>query len=86
MTDLSLRCRELIAASIAGCPKAPEAMEASDDLREDLTADSLDAIEMAMSAEEEFGIALTDEAMAEIRTVGDFIAAVEARVVAKGVA
>lgn len=46
-------------------------MEAS--LSEDLGADSLDAVELGMAVEDKLGITISDEAMAEIKTVADIV-------------
>jgi acyl carrier protein len=46
--------------------------------QEDLEADSLDLVELIMTLEEKYGIKITDEEAAEIKTVGnavDFVAA-----------
>ena len=40
---------------------------------EDLGADSLDTVELIMAFEEEFGLEISDEAAAELRSVGDAI-------------
>lgn len=40
-------------------------------LQEDLGADSLDAVELVMALEEEFGIEITDSDAEELKTVGD---------------
>ncbi|WP_249029217.1 acyl carrier protein [Tannockella kyphosi] len=42
-------------------------------LREDLNADSLDAIELIMAIEEEFDVEIDDEVAVEIKTVRDFV-------------
>ena len=42
-------------------------------LVEDLGADSLDVIELVMAFEDEFGIALPDEDIKKMQTVGDVI-------------
>ena len=42
-------------------------------LAEDLEADSLDAVELNMAIEETLGIAVPDEALAEVKTVGDIV-------------
>lgn len=39
--------------------------------KEDLAADSLDLFELAMAAEEEFGVEIPSEAFASMKTVGD---------------
>lgn len=46
-------------------------LEAS--LTDDLNADSLDAVELNMALEDEFGIAIPDEALADFKTVGDIV-------------
>jgi len=40
---------------------------------EDLGADSLDTVELIMAFEEEFGLEISDDAAAELRSVGDAI-------------
>lgn len=51
-------------------------MEAS--LSEDLGADSLDAVELNMALEDELGIAIPDEELAKMKTVGDIVNYLEA--------
>lgn len=51
-------------------------MEAS--LSEDLEADSLDAVELNMALEETLGYAVPDEALGEMKTVGDIVRYLEA--------
>lgn len=46
-------------------------------LIEDLGADSLDAVELVMAVEEEFGIEVADEDAEKLVTVGDITAHVE---------
>lgn len=50
-------------------------LEAS--LSEDLGADSLDAVELIMALEDEFGVTVSDDDAQSIRTVGDIVALVE---------
>lgn len=51
------------------CDAEDVTLEAS--LNDDIGADSLDAVELAMALEEEFGITIEDEALAQLKTVGD---------------
>jgi acyl carrier protein len=44
----------------------------------DLCATSLDRIEVVMTLEDDFGIAISDEEVVELRTVGDLVACVTA--------
>ena len=43
----------------------------------DLGADSLDVVEMMMSVEDEFGLMIEDEEIAEMKTVGDVVNYIE---------
>ncbi len=55
-----------------------ESVTMSSNIIEDLNADSLDIVELVMSMEAEFDLAIPDEEAERIRTVGDaveFIAA-----------
>ena len=51
------------------CEEDKVTMEAS--LTEDLEADSLDAVELNMALEDEFGVAVPDEKLGEMKTVAD---------------
>ncbi len=42
-------------------------------IAEDLGADSLDAVELIMNIEDEFGISINDEDAANIKTVGQLV-------------
>lgn len=46
-------------------------------LAEDLEADSLDAVELNMAIEDELGVSIPDEKLAEMKTVGDIVAYLE---------
>ncbi len=46
-------------------------------ITEDLGADSLDVVDLIMSIEEEFDIEIPDEAVEDIKTVGDIVKYIE---------
>ena len=48
-------------------------------LIDDLGADSLDAVELSMAIEEEFEVEIEDEEFQQLLTVGDILAAIEAK-------
>ncbi|HZK42432.1 MAG TPA: acyl carrier protein [Clostridia bacterium] len=50
-----------------------ETVELSSNIIEDLNADSLDIVELVMSLESEFDMAIMDEEAERIRTVGDAV-------------
>lgn len=50
-------------------------MEAS--ITEDLGADSLDVVDLVMSLEEEFDMEIPDEAVENIKTIGDIVKYIE---------
>ncbi len=71
------KIKELIAGAL-NCDESeitPEAL-----LKEDLSADSLDAVELIMAVEDEFGITVPKEKAESIRTVGDIADAVNSLV------
>ena len=47
------------------------------DIVSDLGADSLDVVEMLMTLEDEYGITIEDDKVAEMKTVGDVVRCVE---------
>jgi len=49
-------------------------------LVEDLGADSLDAVDLIMSLEEEFGMQIDDESAQQAKTIGELVAYIEERV------
>ena len=46
---------------------------------DDLGADSLDVVELIMSVEDEFGLAISDEDAAKLTTVGKIVEYIESR-------
>ncbi len=49
-------------------------------LVEDLGADSLDAVDLIMSLEEEFGMEIDDDSAQQAKTIGDLVAYIEERI------
>jgi len=68
------KVRDIIVETL-GCDAEQVTPEAS--LSEDLGADSLAAVELAMALEEATGISIEDEALAQMKTVGDVLAYLE---------
>ena len=62
------KVRDIIVANLS-CDPESVTMEAS--LTEDLEADSLDAVELNMALEDAFGVSISDEELANMKTVGD---------------
>ena len=62
----------------------PQTIKLETRLEEDLEADSLDLVELAMSLEEELSLEIPDEELEGIRTVGDAVDFVAERVAARG--
>ena len=48
-------------------------------LKDDLDADSLDAVEVIMALEEEFDIEIPDEEAENLKTIGDIVEYIEAQ-------
>ena len=55
----------------------PDTVTPEKRLEEDLKADSLDVVALVMDLEQEFSIEIPDEALVEIKTVGDILAYLE---------
>ena len=51
----------------------PESITMDTNLIDDLGADSLDVVELIMSLEDEFGIAISDNVAAQLYTVGRIV-------------
>lgn len=68
--------RDIIVNTIS-CDADEVTPEAS--LTDDLGADSLDAVELNMAFEDAFEIKISDEELAEMKTVGDIVANIESK-------
>ena len=64
------KVKEIIVDTL-GCNE--EAVVLTANLKEDLGADSLDAVELNMALEEEFGLTISDEALVNFFTVQDIV-------------
>lgn len=69
------RVRRLVAEHLG---IGPEELSPIVSLTDDLAADSLDLVELAMAIEQDLGIVMPDTVMADVRTYGDLLAVVEA--------
>lgn len=54
-----------------------DSINADTNLVDDLGADSLDVVELIMSLEDEFGLSISDEAAANLTTVGKIVEFIE---------
>ena len=75
--DLSERIKTIVADQL-GVEISEVTKDAS--ILDDLGADSLDVVELVMTLEETFDIEVPDEAIEEMRTIGDVQRFVESRV------
>lgn len=64
------KVKEIIVDTL-GCDE--EAVVLTTNLKDDLGADSLDAVELNMALEEEFGLTISDEALVNFVTVQDIV-------------
>ena len=69
------KVREIIANQLN---KDAELITLDTHLVDDLGADSLDAVDLIMAIEDEFGIELDDEAAQNVRRVSDLVSYIEA--------
>jgi acyl carrier protein len=76
MSNISERVREIIAKHL-GIDR--DKVTEDDNFIDDLGADSLDTVELAMSFEDEFGCEIPDEAADSMFTVGDVIKFLETK-------
>jgi len=70
MSDVAERVKKIVVEHLS--VDAEKVTEGAS-LIEDLGADSLDAVELVMAFEEEFGIEIPDDAAESIVTVGDAV-------------
>lgn len=74
MTDTTTRLKKIIVDHLE---VAPEKVVDTANFVDDLSADSLDTIELLMAAEEEFDIELPDAEVEECKTFGDAVALID---------
>lgn len=74
MSDYAARVIKIIASTLN---VQESKIKLEDKIIEDLSADSLDVIELIMNLEEEFGIKIQDNESEMITTVGEAVAYVE---------
>jgi acyl carrier protein len=72
--DLEPRVKQILTTRL-GIPADEITLGAR--LVDDLGMDSLDAVELAIATERQFNIALSDEQVARLQTVGDILALVQ---------
>ena len=75
--DLSVRIQSIVADQL-GVEQAEVTKDAS--ILDDLGADSLDVVELVMTLEDAFDIEVPDDAVEEMRTIGDVQRFVEAHI------
>ena len=80
MAQLETKVKDIIAEEL-GVEKEKLTKEAS--FMEDLGADSLDTVELVMAFEKEFDIDIPDEEAEKLRTVGDALKYLHARMDSK---
>jgi acyl carrier protein len=70
MLDIAERARTIVVEQLV---VDPDAVVDSASLIDDLGADSLDMVELALRFEREFGFDISDDAVESILTVGDVV-------------
>jgi len=80
VSDLEPRVRAVVATHL---DVDPARLVPTARLGEDLCIDSLDAVDLTMVLEDEFDIALPDEVVEKVRTYGEVVELVRARVEAR---
>ncbi len=74
--DTAARVRALIVTQLG---VDEDAVVDDADLIDDLGGDSLDMVEMIMTAEEQFGVEISDDEAEEMKTVGDAIRLIDGK-------
>lgn len=69
---------EIMANDDAEATQLGESITADTNLADDLSADSLDLLEIVQEVEEQFGISVSDDQAADFATVGQAVAAIDA--------
>ena len=64
---------ELVSILCDQLPLKPEDITLDSRIKEDLGADSLDVLQLLMAIEDEYGVEVPDEKLAEFSTVGDVV-------------
>ncbi len=80
MSEIEARVKEIIVEKF-GVSESEVTSEAN--FTNDLSADSLDRVELIMEIEDEFGISIPEEQAEKIATVGDAVKYVEEKVAEK---
>lgn len=75
--DIQAKITEIICEQL---DVKPEEVEASKSFTEDLQADSLAVVELVLAFEENFDVKIPDDEVDKIRTVGDAVSYISARV------
>lgn len=75
--DIFAKVKEVILDNLS-CEEEDITLTAS--LTDDLGADSLDAVELNMAMEDAFDVKIPDEALEQMKTVGDIVKYLEANI------
>ena len=71
------RVKDVVVAQLGVNPSEVKLLAS---FRDDLSADSLDTVELIMAFEEEFGLEIADEDAEKIKTVGEAIEFVKSKI------
>lgn len=72
--DLEVRVKQILTNRLG---ISPEEVTPDARLADDLGMDSLDAVELAIAAERQFGVAISDEQVARLKTVSDIMTLIQ---------